>query len=235
MLLNLDTSIIWKLNAVAVSFPSLSRFVHFIGENELFQGGVVFVAAVWWLWFEDETSPEEGKRSNRQIVIGILVGCLLGVLATRVLTHVLPFRTRPIFATELHLTSLFQPPAGLDHRTSFPSDHATLAFSLATGFFFRSRWIGTWALLYAVLVTCFPRVFLGYHYPSDILVGGLVGVGAACLANLPIVRRTFYRPVLAWQVQYPALFYMCLFLLTYQIATLFGDLRVLLGSLLHLG
>ena len=193
------------------------------------------MAAVWWLWFKDETGPEERKRSNHQIIIGILVGCLLGVFATRVLTHVLPFRTRPVFATELHLISIFQLPADLDHKTSFPSDHATLFFALATGFFFRSRRIGTWALLYAVLVVCFPRVFLGYHYPSDILVGGLVGAGAACLANLPIVRRTFYRPILAWQVQYPVLFYMCLFLLTYQIAILFSDLRVLLGSLLHLG
>ena len=136
------------------------------------------MAAVWWLWFKDETGPEERKRSNHQIIIGILVGCLLGVFATRVLTHVLPFRTRPVFATELHLISIFQLPADLDHKTSFPSDHATLFFALATGFFFRSRRIGTWALLYTVLVVCFPRVFLGYHYPSDILVGGLVGVGA---------------------------------------------------------
>ena len=179
MLFNLDISITLKLNAIAASSPSLSRFVYFITNNGLFQGGV-FMAAVWWLWFEGEADPEKRKR-NQQIIIGILVGCLLGVFATRVLTHALPFRTRPIFATELHLAPLFQLPADLDHKTSFPSDHATLFFALATGFFFRSRWLGTWALLYATLVVGFPRVFLGYHYPSDILVGGLVGVGAACI------------------------------------------------------
>ena len=233
MLSNLDTSIIWKLNTIAASFPSLSRFVYFINSNGLFQGGV-FMAAVWWLWFEDGAGPEERKR-NQQIIIGVLVGCLLGVFATRMLTHVLPFRTRPVLATELHLAPLFQLPVDLDHKTSFPSDHATLFFALATGFFFRSRWLGTWALLYVTLVVGFPRVFLGYHYPSDILVGGLVGFGAACLANLPVVRRIFYQPVLTWQGRYPSLFYMCLFLITYQISILFSDLRMLLSSLFHLG
>lgn len=233
MLFNLDTSIIWKLNTIAASSPSLCKFVYFINGNGLFQGGV-FMAAVWWLWFEVKAGPEERKR-NQQIIIGILVGCLIGVLVTRVLTHVLPFRARPVFTTELHLTRLFQLPPDLDHKTSFPSDHATLFFALASGFFFRSRWLGTCALLYATLVVSLPRVFFGYHYPSDILLGGLVGVGAACLANLPVLRRTFYRPVLTWQGHYPSLFYMCFFLITYQISILFNDLRMVLNSLFHSG
>jgi len=169
---------------------------------------------------------------NRQIIIGILVGGLVGMFATRMLTHVLPFRTRPLYTTELNLTSPIEQLANLDTRTSFPSDHATLFFALSTGFFFLSRWLGTLAVLYTLFMVCFPRVFLGYHYPSDIVVGAMVGIVAALIANAPRIRHVFYQPLVAWQHRHPGLFYIGLFLMTYQMNNMFNDVRSLLSYML---
>jgi undecaprenyl-diphosphatase len=62
----------------------------------------------------------------------------------------------------------------------FASSHAANTFATATYFtlLFRSRhsWI-TWLFLWAAVMT-YTRIYLGAHYPGDILVGGLVGVAS---------------------------------------------------------
>jgi len=229
MLLNIDTQILVGLNKLAVDSPSWSSFSLFVSGNNLVKCGL-FMMAIWWLWFKDDTVA--ASKRTRLIIVGILVGSLVGIFTTRMLTHVLPFRNRPLYTTELNLIAPIEQLANLDTRTSFPSDHATMFFALSIGFFFVSRWLGTLAVLYTLSMICFPRVFLGYHYPSDIMVGALVGIVAACIANLPVVRRVFYMPILAWQQQHPGLFYMGLFLMTYQMNNMFNGVRSLLSYVL---
>lgn len=59
-----------------------------------------------------------------------------------------------------------------------PSDHATATFAIATAVILRLRGPGLVLLVLAVLVSA-GRVFLGLHYPSDVLVGALLGAGTA--------------------------------------------------------
>lgn len=60
----------------------------------------------------------------------------------------------------------------------FASGHAANTFGIATFFWllFQSRykWIG-FMFLWAAFVT-YTRIYLGVHYPSDVLVGGVVGI-----------------------------------------------------------
>ncbi|HHY73456.1 MAG TPA: phosphatase PAP2 family protein [Bacillus bacterium] len=51
---------------------------------------------------------------------------------------------------------------------SFPSDHTTGAFALALAVLFVHRKIGLGMLLFAFL-TGFSRIYVGHHYPLDIL------------------------------------------------------------------
>jgi undecaprenyl-diphosphatase len=63
-----------------------------------------------------------------------------------------------------------------DH--SFPSGHTTAIFSIAVPFVSIHPWSGLIALPIATIVGM-SRIYLGQHYPSDVLVGALVGTTAA--------------------------------------------------------
>ncbi len=62
----------------------------------------------------------------------------------------------------------------------FPSCHATNSFGLAfmVMYLFRNRWLTTFILIWAAL-NSYSRLYLGVHYPGDILVGTIVGFCAA--------------------------------------------------------
>jgi len=72
---------------------------------------------------------------------------------------------------------------------SFPSDHATGAFALAFGIWLYDRTLGSVFLLIAA-VLAFSRVYVGAHYPGDVVAGALVGMAVATLLFLvPFTRR----------------------------------------------
>ncbi|WP_425471005.1 phosphatase PAP2 family protein [Streptomyces armeniacus] len=70
---------------------------------------------------------------------------------------------------------------------SFPSNHATLALAAATGVALLWRGLA-WLAVPVGLLTAFSRVFVGVHYPFDVLAGGLLGATVAALcASEPLV------------------------------------------------
>lgn len=92
--------------------------------------------------------------------------------------------------------------AGIGHTwiehvadNGFPSDHATLAWGLGCGLMLTGislRW-GIFACAVAIL-TGWARVFLGVHFPVDVLVAAPVGLTAGFIARL-------LRPVAAHLAQ----------------------------------
>ncbi|MFI9642644.1 phosphatase PAP2 family protein [Micromonospora sp. NPDC051925] len=76
------------------------------------------------------------------------------------------------------------PPTG---DWSFPSNHATITGALATAILLLSP---RWGLLAAplALLAAFSRVFVGVHYPHDVLAGLLLGVAVTLLVT-PLVAR----------------------------------------------
>ena len=68
---------------------------------------------------------------------------------------------------------------------SFPSDHATASVAIATVLLLAHRRLGLVALAGAALV-CVSRVYVGAHYPGDVLAGAAIGAGVAWVAHGPL-------------------------------------------------
>jgi len=82
-----------------------------------------------------------------------------------------------------------------------------------------------WLLLaWSILVISLPRLYLGLHYPSDVLGGAALGIGTVLLVRRFTPRSTVDYLLRAEQ-RWPALFYGSAFMVSYLIATLFDDIR----------
>ena len=86
---------------------------------------------------------------------------------------------------------------------SFPSDHATTVGAVACGLLLVNRRFGTVAVVGALMMA-FARVYVGAHYPSDVLVGltigaAVAGVGARFVTPLiaSLLRRIATTPLRA--------------------------------------
>ena len=89
---------------------------------------------------------------------------------------------RPRPSTRLpHVAAL----ADIPDHFSMPSGHACAAMSLGVAVLCWQPWIGVPALLLAFAVGA-SRVYLRVHYPTDVVVGQVLGAAAATLVHLSL-------------------------------------------------
>lgn len=86
----------------------------------------------------------------------------------------------------LHVTPLEACPAPGDW--SFPSNHAAIAAAAAVALLFVSRRLGAVAVV-AACVMAVSRVWVGAHYPHDVVAGVAVGALVALLAMTALRRN----------------------------------------------
>lgn len=67
--------------------------------------------------------------------------------------------------------------------SSFPSDHASLAFAISFGFWYSKEKLIAIASFIFALITGFARVFVGVHFPFDIVGSFFVAIVAVVLFN----------------------------------------------------
>jgi undecaprenyl-diphosphatase len=74
------------------------------------------------------------------------------------------------------------------HDGSFPSGHAATSFAAATIMSFAFPRLAPFLFVLAALVA-WSRVYVGVHYPLDIIGGALLGIGVALAVRALVVRR----------------------------------------------
>ena len=123
-------------------------------------------------------------RPTRKVGAASLLALAIGFLCTNVAVKPLIQRPRPYTAVEGLIPLLTS-----GDPNSFPSGHTCAAFAagLAWAGTCSARWARVAAVVSAVCMGL-SRLYVGVHYPSDVLAGALIG-SLAALAALTLARR----------------------------------------------
>jgi undecaprenyl-diphosphatase len=129
-----------------------------------------------WMWFGTRDGIQREKNQKTVFIAMMSIGIASAFMG--IINHYY-FRLRPfdvIPAGQINL--LFYQPTD----SSFPSNIAAVIFASATPVMFRNRKYGYWLLALAILCS-FGRVYMGVHYPLDVLGGAVVGflAGVVCM------------------------------------------------------
>jgi undecaprenyl-diphosphatase len=119
---------------------------------------------------------ENGINLFKKAFMFMLYGSMMyGVTsgATQILKEITQ-RPRPYEVHQVRMTKVLKITTVNEENESFPSGHAAGAFLIAVIFIRRfgnrMKALYVWALLVAL-----SRIYLGAHYPSDVIAGGFLG------------------------------------------------------------
>jgi undecaprenyl-diphosphatase len=120
-------------------------------------------------------------RKHRELAFDVVVLIIISDLVVGGL-KLLFMRERPFeVLTDVHMLSWGPSTTATDY--SMPSGHASRAFTMATLIALGTRHrVGASLLLLASLISL-SRVYLGLHWPSDILAGALLGILLALIMH----------------------------------------------------
>lgn len=168
--MNLDAQILlWIQNHLRV--PALNPVM--VGITLLGTGGVVWITILLLLLIRRRT-----RRYGLMGVVSLATGSLIYLILNRIVR-----RTRPFIAVK-GLAMLGTKPLNY----SFPSGHTTSAFAVAVIVFLcLPRKYGIPALILAALIS-FSRLYIGVHYPTDVLAGFLIGTLTAVVVHAFMLR-----------------------------------------------
>lgn len=136
-------------------------------------GGLVWVAVGAALLLLPKT-----RRGGEALLAALLVGFALNNWVLKLLFE----RPRPCQIAE-GFSLIYCPP-----DPSFPSGHAASAFAAAAALAAFHPKLGAAALAFAG-IEAFSRLYLGVHFPTDVLAGAAVGFASAAAVAAVMKRR----------------------------------------------
>ena len=124
---------------------------------------------------------------TRRVGVTCLISIVLSFTVANLILKPIVNRTRPYEFIQGLVNIIENQP-----DKSFPSGHSTNAFAVAWVMFrsFQKKW-GVPPLILACVI-CFTRLYVGVHYPTDVLVGIIIGI-LASEAAMVIVKRLVKR------------------------------------------
>lgn len=216
-----DGRIVQLVNSLAHRSGTMDLIVVSVLSINLLKGAVP-ITLLYWAWFH----KDQGQTRRRTIFTGTLVAAIVALSIGRFLQLFLPFRPRPLYNPELALqVPEFLANNTLEDWSSMPSDTAMLFAALTLGIWTLSRPLGVISLLHLLVFVVFAKLYAGLHYPSDLLTGAALGYCISWIVLRSSLPKRFYQILELWQTQAPGLFYSGFFLVTYELANMFEDVR----------
>ncbi len=160
---NLNTAFFLQIFSLSQTYPFLNLTLILITDYLVFI--MFFIIALAGLF---------GKLQDRKTLVLTVLSLPFAYLIINIL-NILVFEPRPF--TTLPIEALVPDPT----TPSFPSRHATWTAVAAFAPLFYKTGYFSYQLIFMLLVG-FSRIFVGVHYPLDVLAGFLAGLLAVSLA-----------------------------------------------------
>lgn len=177
-LLTIDYRTFFLFNSLMGSSKVFDAIVYVLAEYLILLFPLSFLVLVWY-W---------RNKSKKTLVLKMVFAALVAAFCVWVVDQLLGFvwmRQRPF----VHFETVTFYTVNYITSKSFPSDHTAVSFALATSIFLWGfRRMGILALI-AALVIGLARITLGLHFPSDVLVGCVLGVASAFLWRYLLTRK----------------------------------------------
>ena len=225
----MDESIFHWFNAWNATSGTWSSILTFMNMNQIKIAPTML--CLWSLWFLADNDRE--RTHTREGLVAVILTSAVVIGVSRALANYLPFSLRPLHTPGLSFVGDDGPETALDGWSSMPSDHASFVLSLALGIFFLHRRFGLFLILWCIFVVSIPRIVTALHWPSDIVVGWLVGALVTIVAFKPIrwfVRKTQIVPFFERR---EAIGYPLLFFATYEITMMFQMTRFIATAIIE--
>ncbi len=185
--MSLDLRLFSWINGLGGHVPALDRLVSGLADDYFMIIAMCLVLV--GMWFGTREAAERARNQMAVLKAMASLGIASGFVAWANVIfvgdnkfpgtslHEIFNRSRPFVQLGPTVVHGFYQPTD----PSFPSNLAAVVFGLALAIWLMNKRWGTW-LLGMAFVACFARVYVGIHYPSDILGGfafAVAGVAAA--------------------------------------------------------
>jgi membrane-associated phospholipid phosphatase len=160
---SLDIGLLHALNGAAGRSAVLDALMTGCAQYAPFAFAAL-LTGLWLTW--------KRKWQRAALVAGVSALIALGI--GQVIGMMFP-RIRPYEASGIGPVRLLLPHSP---DTSFPSDHATLALAITVALWTVNRRLGALSLMVSLWL-CIARVYIGAHYPSDVVGGAILGAMVA--------------------------------------------------------
>ncbi len=160
--MHLNEQLFLAINHLAHRNAVLDAFMVFFAEYTPLILALTLIGA--WFW------PRERRAAFRAAVSG------LGALILAPVVGLFHYQALPF------VLGLGSPLIHHAANNGFPSDHASVSFGVAVSLLFSGSRLGPYTLVLALLVG-FARIFVGVHFPSDVLAGAVLGTVVALLIH----------------------------------------------------
>lgn len=218
-----DGALAVRINKIAMEFGWADVFSYWASYPTV--QGILIVSLFIYGWFSVESD-----RRRARLIIGIASAVIAGVFANS-LQHIITSSPKPLFDPTLGLHA----PSVLDlanlatgasvNLHTFPSPRATLFSGIAIAIFLVRRKFGLIVLL-CTAVPEFARIFLGLHYPNDIVGSFLLSAAFVWFGQLPVFLPAGTWLV-NWSIKSPASFYLLCYVACFEITNTFEELRLI--------
>jgi len=170
----LDHSLSFWFNGLAGRFIGLDIFAIFCADFLIFV--IPLIILFFYFFYHRNQTVSIFLRIILSAILAYLIGCLLNYSLGMFFVRLRPFVLYP----EIYrLNDFFSSPQDY----SFPSDHTAIAFVMGLVVFRNWRKFGIILLILSSLVGL-SRIFVGVHYPLDILGGVLTALLSVWIINI---------------------------------------------------